>query len=207
MSSPTLHLALLCLAPALAQHAPLPESCGVDRAGRPRGQGDSWSPDGCNNCRCLAGGGAGCTRQLCPTQGAACSEGNTWQERSGAQLTSCRCTQGRVLCGSPGGRSGVVHCTDSTGTRREVGEGWQEDCNSCRCSASGVAGCTKKQCGVGLGLQCRDRLGELRQPGEVWTLQRAGRANLCQCTEGLVLCIPEPESRPKLQGAGVNFPG
>merc|ERR1711971_558423 len=73
--------------------------CGQDRLGVARQAGDTWSPDGCNSCRCLSGGRAGCTRRLCQTQGgvvgSSCQEGAQWQEKTdGQEVQECRCSQG-----------------------------------------------------------------------------------------------------------------
>merc|ERR1712192_367524 len=63
-----------------------------------------------------------------------------------------------------------------------------------------------------------DRVGEARQEGEEWFVERAGRNNQCQCNNGLVLCVAESESvaapvipsirvtEEKDAGARVNFP-
>merc|ERR1712130_414966 len=50
--------------------------CGVDREGVQRQVGDSWSPDGCNNCRCLPSGTPGCIRRS-PSAGA-CPSASCW---------------------------------------------------------------------------------------------------------------------------------
>merc|ERR1712130_729685 len=68
--------------------------CGVDREGVQRQVGDSWSPDGCNNCRCLPSGTPGCTRRICSDrenweEGRTCSEGKTWEEKTGQDLRAC----------------------------------------------------------------------------------------------------------------------
>ena len=97
-----------------------------------------------------------------------------------------------------------------------MGEEWEEGCNTCKCNEGGVPGCTKKLCPTSDG--CIDRLGEARQEGEAWFVQRAGRNNQCQCNNGLVLCVAESESvaapvipsirvtEEKDAGARINFP-
>merc|ERR1712192_137609 len=87
-------------------------------------------------------------------------------------------------------------------------------CNTCKCGEDEVAGCTKKLCPR----ECIDRLGEAREEGEEWFVQRAGRNNQCQCNNGLVLCVAESESvaapvipsirvtEEKDAGARINFP-
>merc|ERR1712107_208882 len=73
--------------------------CGQDRLGVARQTGDTWSPDGCNRCRCLTGGRAGCTRRLCQVQaGGSCQEGARWMEKTGGKETECSCSKGSTLC-------------------------------------------------------------------------------------------------------------
>ena len=281
------------LVAGLPQNLPQPgDGCGVDRVtGVGRQEGDSWSPDGCNNCRCLAGGRPGCTRRLCGDratweEGRSCSEGARWEEKTGDKIRVCSCEGGKPECNSlviiteppevrcldaeevshavgesweQGGgictcqgdrtvecseeviRSATVsqcvdneggvravgevwqvecntcrctgnglaactlklcnfgfavspnagpQCKDENGVSREVGEEWKEGCNSCRCGEDGVAGCTKKLCPS----ECIDRLGEAREEGEEWFVQRGGRNNQCQCNNGVVLCVAESDA-------------
>ena len=42
--------------------------------------------------------------------------------------------------------AGPQQCQDRKGKRREAGEEWKEDCNSCWCVKNGVRGCTYKRC-------------------------------------------------------------
>merc|ERR1711963_541785 len=73
--------------------------CGQDRLGVARQTGDTWSPDGCNRCRCLTGGRAGCTRRLCQVQaGGSCQEGARWMEKTGGKETECSCSKGSTMC-------------------------------------------------------------------------------------------------------------
>ena len=282
------------LVAGLPQNLPQPgDGCGNDRlTGVARQEGDSWSPDGCNNCRCLAGGRPGCTRRLCGDrasweEGRRCSEGARWEEKTGEKIRVCSCEAGKPECNSlviiteapevrclddeevshaegesweqgggictcqgdgtvecseevirsatasqcldnEGGvravgevwqvecntcrctgnglaactlklcnfgfgapaNTGQAQCKDRNGESREVGEEWEEGCNSCRCGEDGVPGCTKKLCPS----QCIDRLGEAREEGEEWFVQRAGRNNQCQCSNGVVLCVAESDA-------------
>jgi len=40
----------------------------------------------------------------------------------------------------------TVSCNDTSGNRREVGESWKDDCNTCRCGNTGLALCTHRFC-------------------------------------------------------------
>ena len=130
--------------------------CGQDRQGVERQTGDTWSPDGCNSCRCLSGGRAGCTRRLCQTQGGgSCQEGSQWQEKTGGREAECRCSAGSAHCSaSLASNSGQVRgepvlvcgVDGSTGRVRQVGDEWTEECNSCRCLSNGLPACTKRVC-------------------------------------------------------------
>ena len=130
--------------------------CGQDRQGVERQTGDTWSPDGCNSCRCLSGGRAGCTRRLCQTQGGgSCQEGSLWQEKTGGREAECRCSAGSAHCSaSLASNSGQVRgepvlvcgVDGSTGRVRQVGDEWTEECNSCRCLSNGLPACTKRVC-------------------------------------------------------------
>merc|ERR1711971_31865 len=136
--------------------------CGQDRLGVARQAGDTWSPDGCNSCRCLSGGRAGCTRRLCQTQagveGSSCQEGAQWQEKTGGQEAECRCSGGSPQCSASlaGSNAGQVRgepvlvcgVDGSTGRVRQVGDEWTEECNSCRCLTNGLPACTRRVCSV-----------------------------------------------------------
>merc|ERR1711971_1544553 len=133
--------------------------CGQDRLGVARQAGDTWSPDGCNSCRCLSGGRAGCTRRLCQTQGVvgSCQEGAQWQEKTGGQEAEGRCSGGSAQCsaslasnaGQVRGEPVLVCGLDgSTGRVRQVGDEWTEECNSCRCLNNGLPACTRRVCSI-----------------------------------------------------------
>merc|ERR1712038_495140 len=88
--------------------------CGQDRLGMARQAGDTWSPDGCNSCRCLSGGRAGCTRRLCQSQGG-CQEGGGVQvlgrvdpvlAQPGLQQRAGERGAGAGVRGGPGNRGG-----------------------------------------------------------------------------------------------------
>merc|ERR1711864_48426 len=87
---------ILCAVQSLPQP---PTDCGQDReTGLQRQSEDVWSPDGCNNCKCLDGR-AGCTRKFCLIQGeGTCQEGRSWQEKSGDEIRECNCTEGAPVC-------------------------------------------------------------------------------------------------------------
>merc|ERR1711963_1014040 len=83
LASVTGTIAFLCLV-TMSECQTL--DCGQDRLGVARQAGDTWSPDGCNSCRCLSGGRAGCTRRLCQTQGGggSCQEGSQYHAQDDA---------------------------------------------------------------------------------------------------------------------------
>merc|ERR1712013_285620 len=103
--------------------------CGVNRDGVSRQVGDSWSQDGCNNCRCLPSGVPGCTRRICSDrefweEGRTCSEGKTWKEK----CNNCRCTStGVPVCTLRFCVNREEHeCVDERGNRRQHLEMWEE---------------------------------------------------------------------------------
>merc|ERR1711963_495907 len=108
-----------------------PGGCGVNRDGVSRQVGDSWSHDGCNNCRCLPSGVPGCTRRICSDrefweEGRTCSEGKTWEEKTGEDLKGCTCT-GVPVCTLRFCVNREEHeCVDERGSRREHLEMWEE---------------------------------------------------------------------------------
>merc|ERR1719385_712890 len=88
----------------------------------------------------------------------------------------------------------VSGCLDSEGTRREEGESWDEDCNSCMCTNSGSS-CTKRLCNFAAPFltssvrveedsQCLDREGTTREIGDRWT----ENCNNCMCTKSGSSC-------------------
>merc|ERR1712013_628706 len=132
--------------------------CGVSRDGVSRQVGDSWSQDGCNNCRCLPSGVPGCTRRICSDrefweEGRTCSEGKTWEEKTGEDLKVCTCTKGSPSCTDKVVKvasTSPSQCgEDSEGNPRLVGDSWKEDCNNCRCTSTGVPVCTLRFCSTG----------------------------------------------------------
>jgi len=46
--------------------------------------------------------------------------------------------------------AGPQQCQDKKGKKREAGEEWKEDCNTCWCIKNGVRGCTYNRCPVQL---------------------------------------------------------
>ena len=74
----------------------------------------------------------------------------------------------------------VKQCQDNSGGQRAVGDAWEVDCNTCRCTETGVA-CTRKLCNTTMGgPQCRDKDGVNRTVGEVWN----DGCNTCKCNQG-----------------------
>jgi len=114
--------------------------CGTDERGVTRQAGDTWKED-CNRCRCTERLIPGCTKRFCgafPSSTAKPSPSSTLATRLGAVMF-------------PGDSRGdpepvTVTCTDSSGARREVGESWKEECNSCSCGDRGLAVCTQRFC-------------------------------------------------------------
>merc|ERR1719495_1980046 len=84
----------------------------TDSKGIKRNPGDSWKED-CNTCGCSNDGHVMCTLILCP---------------SSSSLSSSS---------SSSSSSSLSHCTDSQGNKKELGEAWKEDCNTCRCGSNG----------------------------------------------------------------------
>merc|ERR1712002_274104 len=153
-----------CLPPNIA---PQPTDCGHDiLTGEARQEGDSWSPDGCNRCKCLSEGRPGCTRRACAIEGGGtCSEGRSWQETLSGATSECSCVLGTPVC-----KLKVVSaksCTDNEGGQRTVGSSWEQSCNTCHCTETGVVACTEKFClsnPVPTPVQvCRDEDGNSRQ--------------------------------------------
>ena len=131
------------------------EGCGRSRlTGAVRQEGDYWSPDGCNSCRCLAGDRAGCTGHLCEDQvsweeGRSCSEGSLWEERT-AFLTYeefksyrtqvCSCEGGKPDC-NPLQLISVpplkLKCLDSEEASHADGFGSSEELGGSICTCQG----------------------------------------------------------------------
>jgi len=73
-------------------------------------------------------------------------------------------------------------CQDNLGSSRAVGDVWDVECNTCRCTDTGVAACTERLCNFNLGgsEQCTDSDGVSRLIGEEWEEE----CNSCKCNEG-----------------------
>merc|ERR1712013_695363 len=138
------------------------------------------------NCRCLAGDRAGCTRRLCGDrttweEGRTCSEGARWEEKTGRN-NQCQCLSGNVFCVAESDAVEEVEiprekqCQDKLGSSRDVGDVWDVDCNTCRCTDTGVAACTQRLCNFNLGgsEQCTDSDGVSRLVGEEWEEEETG---------------------------------
>merc|ERR1719190_321333 len=119
------------------------EGCGRDRlTGKPRLGGDTWY-DGCNQCRCLSDSRPGCTKKLCPPQTRkTCGGRSQWEEKSGSKVRQCHCDLGEAVCNPASNQCGV----GSDGRQRQVGDRWQESCNTCFCTETGVPACTLQLC-------------------------------------------------------------
>merc|ERR1719234_2156414 len=102
------------------------------------------------------------------------------RERSGffqraGRKNQCQCNNGVVLCVAESDAveapevPRVKQCQDNAGGERAVGDVWDVECNTCRCTDTGVAACTLKLCNFNFGgQQCRDRDGVSRSVGEEW---------------------------------------
>merc|ERR1712013_108989 len=185
--------------------------CGVSRDGVSRQVGDSWSQDGCNNCRCLPSGVPGCTRRICSDrefweEGRTCSEGKTWEEKTGEDLKVCTCTKGSPSCTDKVVKvasTSPSQCgEDSEGNPRLVGDSWKEDCNNCRCTSTGVPVCTLRSCVNREEHECVDERGNRREHLEMWEeweesweeeerssgIEVNGNHKDCSCDNGEVIC-------------------
>merc|ERR1712172_100815 len=184
-----------------------------------------------------------CPRECIDRLGEAREAGEEWFVQRAGRHNQCQCKNGVVLCVAESDAveapevPRVRQCQDNAGGERAVGDVWDVECNTCRCTDTGVAACTLKLCNFNLGGQqcrdrdgvsrtvgeewrdgCIDRVGEARQEGEAWLVERAGRNNQCQCNNGLVLCVAESElvaapvipsirvTEEKDAGARINFP-
>merc|ERR1712033_74773 len=105
----------------------------------------------------------------------------------------------------PADETGVGCGEDDEGVSRQPGDSWQEDCNRCRCLATGVKGCTRRWCGGGVSRKCVDSAGQERQDGESWE----ETPDICSCTEGLVVCtsLAVIPGTKKDKNSRVRFPG
>merc|ERR1712013_714742 len=185
--------------------------CGVSRDGVSRQVGDSWSQDGCNKCRCLPSGVPGCTRRICSDrefweEGRTCSEGKTWEEKTGEDLKVCTCTKGSPSCTDKVVKvasTSPAQCgEDSEGNPRLVGDSWKERSSGievngnhkdCSCD-NGEVICQVRQLAEEetgafvasspgrLGenaVTCVDSNGTAREEGDSWM----DDCNNCMCTE------------------------
>jgi len=189
------------------------ESCGVI-GGVERFEGDAWEhEDGCNNCFCN-GRFPSCTKMFCEPgcgviDGVTRKFGDVWNHTDGCN--TCRCFGGQAactekFCSGSGIAEGLVRgvkfaalCVDETGTNRVEGESWthQDGCNTCRCTSTGVAACTKVLCDNLPGAEqesadgrtavCLTDDGETREEGEEWI--HSDGCNECRClSSGITRC-------------------
>jgi len=205
--------------------------CGVNRDGVSRQVGDSWSQDGCNNCRCLPSGVPGCTRRICSDrefweEGRTCSEGKTWEEKTGEDLKVCTCTKGSPSCTDKVVKvasTSTAQCgEDSEGNPRLVGDSWKEECNNCRCTSTGVPVCTLRFCVNREEHECVDERGNRREHLEMWEeweeaweeeerssgVEVNGNHKDCSCDNGEVICQVRQLAEEEETGAFVaSSPG
>jgi len=119
--------------------------CGSDERGVARVAGDTWQED-CNRCKCTEELLPGCTKRFCGVFPPPPSPSPTLKPTSSAP----RVGGGGIMF--PGDSRAeqttltTLSCTDSSGERREVGESWAEECNTCRCGNKGIALCTHRFC-------------------------------------------------------------
>merc|ERR1712222_226671 len=115
--------------------------------------------------------------------------GEEWFVERGGRNNQCQCNNGVVLCVAEFDAveapeiPRVKQCQDNAGGQRAVGDVWDVECNTCRCTDTGVAACTLKLCNFNFNLggqQCRDWDGVSRSVGEEW---KEG-CNTCKCNEG-----------------------
>merc|ERR1712037_165363 len=144
--------------------------------------------------KCGEDGVPGCTKKLCPSGcidrlGESREEGEEWFVERAGRNNQCQCSSGVVLCVAESDAveaaeiPRVKQCQDNAGGQRAVGDVWQDECNTCHCTDTGVAACTQKLClNFNLGgqqEQCRDRDGVKRSAGEEWFED----CNSCKCSE------------------------
>jgi len=154
------------------------EGCGLDRmTGEPRGEGDTWSPDGCNRCHCLKALVPGCTKKLCPGQGL-CPQGAQWAETTRGQDRNCSCSEGgtAITCTAP------AHATS-------LAPGLKADPRAdSMVNFPGLD--TRQEHSRQLDLPeaadqvCLDSQEQQREEGESWKQD----CNICRCLGGRVAC-------------------
>lgn len=163
--------------------------CGLNPGtGLPRQPGDSWSPDGCNNCRCLNSGVPGCTKRFCdlqPGEPKRCSEGARWEDKTGNDRRICHCLEGQPICDDliVITEPTIVPCTDDKGDTRPVGDIWLQGDSTCTCRPGFLVSCKDIEIElkerVKIDLQCGvDGDGNNRDVGDVWIEQ----CNRCRCS-------------------------
>jgi len=123
--------------------------CGSDERGVARVAGDTWQED-CNRCKCTEELLPGCTKRFCGVFPPPPSPSPTSSPTSKPTSSAPRVGGGGIMF--PGDSRAeqttltTLSCTDSSGERREVGESWAEECNTCRCGNKGIALCTHRFC-------------------------------------------------------------
>ena len=120
--------------------------CGSDERGVARVAGDTWQED-CNRCKCTEELLPGCTKRFCGVFPPPPSPSPTSSPTSKPTSSAPRVGGGGIMF--PGDSRAeqttltTLSCTDSSGERREVGESWAEECNTCRSVSETV---TVSQC-------------------------------------------------------------
>ncbi|KAJ1520824.1 hypothetical protein ONE63_003915 [Megalurothrips usitatus] len=151
-------------------------------------------------------GRAACTEMACPGGGARrslgseCTPGTTWKK----DCNTCTCTGGRAACtlmacldlggGGGGGRDNPALRPVPVDNQCAPGTSWNDGCNNCRCTSTGVSICTQRAC---LHHHKRDvaagRNGGGCTPGETWK----NDCNNCRCTpDGIPACTKKRCIKP-----------
>merc|ERR1712032_1491489 len=84
--------------------------------------------------------------------------GEEWFVERGGRNNQCQCHGGVVLCVAESDAveapeiPRVKQCQDNAGGQRAVGDVWDVECNTCRCTDTGVAACTLKLCNFNFNL-------------------------------------------------------
>ena len=146
------------------------EGCGRSRlTGAVRQEGDYWSPDGCNSCRCLAGDRAGCTGHLCEDragweEGRSCSEGSRWEEKTATdRIHVCSCEGGEPDCNPLKFLSEAprLRCLDAEQVSHADGFGsseefWEQGGGICTCQGNRTLDCSEEVIRKANTSQCLD---------------------------------------------------
>lgn len=129
---------------------------GCNYGGKHYAEGASFpSEDGCNTCGCGANGAVACTKRACvaPDAGPPTCGPNSCGPALGMPNYTCAdgTTAGPGACSLQannqcGWTITACTCQDGTGNVRQVGDSWNDGCNSCACMQNGNVACTKMAC-------------------------------------------------------------